>query len=442
MRFTFAALLIAVSATPLPAQTARTEHLSTDPAFRPLFNGVDLSGWHNVNTAPSTWTVRDGMIVCTGRPTGLLRTDRMYENFILEMEWMHLDPKGNAGLFVWSDALPAPGAPFSRAIEVQVMVGSEGDWYTSDGDIFPIWGARMTPENGRGGDRAFPTEKRVKPAGQWNHYRVECDRGNISLAVNGRVVTRGRDASPRKGYIVLESEGTPIYFRNILVKELPPADPPPDPEHVAAADEGFVPLYNGVDFSGWKYGPEHEGHWKAADWKISFDGRGADLWTERSYRDFVLIADWRWTRPGTPTPRPVILPTGEQARNDDGSPRSVEVLDAGDSGIYLRGSSKSQVNIWCWPIGSGEVWGYRTDPAMPPEVKAAVTPSQPADAPIGQWNRFVITMQGERLTVVLNGRTVIDNARLPGVNREGPIALQKHGDPIEFANLYIRELRD
>lgn len=442
MRCRMTALLIVMLAPSVLAQEARTEYLTDDPAFRPLFNGVDLSGWVNVNTAPSTWTVRDGMIVCSGKPTGLLRTDRMYENFILEMEWMHLDPKGNAGLFVWSDALPAVGAPFSRAVEVQVMVGSEGDWFTSDGDIFPIWGARMTPENGRGGDRAFPTEKRVRPAGQWNHYRVECDRGHISLAVNGKVVTRGRDASPRKGYIVLESEGTPIHFRNLRIRELPPANPPLPPEQVASADEGFVPLYTGVDFSGWVFGPEHEGHWHSRDWKIVFDGKGTDLWTQRSCRDFVLIADWRWTQPGTPTPRPVILPSGEQARNEDGSPRTVEVIDAGDSGIYLRGSSKSQVNIWCWPVGSGEVWGYRTDPSMPAEVRAAVTPRENADAPIGKWNRFIITMKGDRLTVVLNGRTVIENARLPGVNREGPIALQKHDSPIEFANLFIRELID
>lgn len=413
-----------------------------EPGFVPLFNGTDLGGWHNVNTAPGTWTVRDGMIVCTGKPTGLLRTERMYENFVLEMEWKHLDPKGNAGLFVWSDALTAPGAPFSRAVEVQVMVGSEGGWYTSDGDIFPIWGARMTPENGRGGDRAFPTEKRMKPAGEWNHYRVECNKGEVSLAVNGKVVTRGREASPRKGYLVLESEGSEIHFRNLRIKELPPADPPLPPEHVARADEGFVPLYTGVDFSGWKYGPEHEGHWKAADWKIAFDGKGADLWSEKSYRDFVLIADWRWTQPGTPTQRPVILPTGEQARNDDGTPKTIEVIDAGDSGIYLRGSSKSQVNMWCWPVGSGEVYGYRTDAAMPPDVKAGVTPSQVADAPIGKWNRFVITMKGERLTVVLNGKTVIENARLPGVDREGPIALQMHNSPIEFANILIKELKD
>ena len=117
-----------------------------------------------------------------------------------------------------------------------------------------------------------------------------------------------------------------------------------------------------------------------------------------------------------------------------------EVLDAGDSGIYLRGNSKSQVNIWCWPIGSGEVYGYRTDENMPPEVRKAVTPKVKADAPPGRWNRFIITMKGDRLTVELNGKTVIDNARLPGVPDRGRLALQSHGAPIEFANLLIKKL--
>ncbi|HJN16157.1 MAG TPA: DUF1080 domain-containing protein, partial [Armatimonadota bacterium] len=103
-------------------------------------------------------------------------------------------------------------------------------------------------------------------------------------------------------------------------------------------------------------------------------------------------------------------------------------------------NSKSQVNMWCWPVGSGEVSGYRKDAEMPAEVRAGVTPTEPADNPIGKWNRFLITMRGDRLTVVLNGKTVIKDAELPGVPETGPIALQHHGDSIQFANIFIREL--
>lgn len=422
-------------ATP-PREERATSYLSDEPGFVELFNGRNLDGWVNVNCDDSTWRVRDGVIACSGVPTGVLRTEKQYENFILEVEWKHLQSPGNGGIFVWSDALPARGVPFTRSIEVQVMVGAEGDWYTSDGDMFPIHGARMTPENGRGGSRAFPTEKRVQPAGEWNHYRITCFDGSVSLAVNGKVVTRGHDASPRKGFICLESEGSEVLFRNVRIKELPSSGT----NDTAREDEGFVSLYGGVDFEGWKFGPEHEGHWKAQDWTISFDGEGADLWSEKSFKDFVLIADWRWVNGGEAAMRPVILPSGEVEKDASGNDVMREVLDAGDSGIYLRGSSKSQVNIWCWPCGSGEVYGYRTDGSMPAEVRAGVTPREVADAPIGQWNRFVITMKGELLTVELNGKVVIENARLPGVAEEGPIALQMHHAPIEFANVFVKEL--
>src|SRR5215831_14784730 len=97
--------------------------LQADDDFRPLFNGTDLGGWVPVNVAPETFTARDGMIVSTGKPTGVLRTDRPYENFVIELEWRHLQPGGNAGLFLWSDALPAVGVPFTRSFEVQILDG-------------------------------------------------------------------------------------------------------------------------------------------------------------------------------------------------------------------------------------------------------------------------------------------------------------------------------
>ncbi|MEC8560317.1 MAG: DUF1080 domain-containing protein, partial [Planctomycetota bacterium] len=100
---------------------ALTGCLQAAEDFTPLFNGTDLEGWVNVNGAESTWRAEDGMIRCTGLPTCVLRTDRMYENFVLELEWRHQSPTGNAGVFVWSDPLPAKGVPFTRAVEVQVM---------------------------------------------------------------------------------------------------------------------------------------------------------------------------------------------------------------------------------------------------------------------------------------------------------------------------------
>ena len=415
-----------------------------DKEFVPLFNGKDFTGWVNVNCAPETWTVKDGIIVCSGIPTGVLRTEKQYENYILELEWRHIKEGGNAGLFIHSDPITAPGQPFTRSIEVQILDGRNTENYTSHGDVFAIHGATMKPDKPHPGGwmRSLPSERRCKPAGQWNHYRVESRDGQISLAVNGKVVTRASEANPRKGYICLESEGSEAHFRNIRIQQLPGSNPPA--EMVAKKDEGYRILYNGLDLHGWKTAPGHEGHWQAKDWILDYDGKSEaddkNLWTEKEFGNFVLIVDWRQPAKPVIDNVPTILPDGSEATDPNGKPLTVPVLDAGDSGIYLRGSSTSQVNIWNWPVGSGEIWGYRTDKNMPAEVRAASTPILNADNPIGQWNRFEITVIDDRVTVVLNGKTVIRDAKLPGMPKRGPIALQHHGDPIQFANIYIKEL--
>jgi len=414
------------------------------PGWQALFNGKDLNGWVNVNCAPNTFTVRDQMIVSTGVPTGVMRTEKQYENFELELDWRHIKQGGNAGCFVWADPMTSPGVPFARAIEVQILDGRNSDTYTSHGDLFAIHGAFFKPDrpHPKGWMRCLPSEWRSKPAGEWNHYHVLCSNGVIQLAVNGKVVSGGSESKPRKGYICLESEGSECHFRNLRIKEL--ASTHSGADETAPLAENFKPLYTGIDLAGWKQEPGHQGHWQPKDWILDYDGKSEasekHLWSEKSYGDFVLICDWRWTAKGTKQMRPIILPSGEYATDADGKQKTMEVMDAGDSGIYLRGSSKSQVNIWCWPSGSGEVWGYRLDTNLPQAVRAAVTPRMKADKPIGQWNRFIITMKGDRLTVNLNGQTVIEDALLPGVPKRGPIALQHHGDPIQFANIFIKEM--
>jgi hypothetical protein len=422
---------------PLPLAAA-------DDGMVTLFNGKDLTGWVNANCAPETFFVRDGLLVTTGLPMGFLRTEKQYENFIIELEWKHIKEKGNSGLFIWADALPAPGSPFARAIEVQILDGLNTENYTSHGDLFSIQGATCKPDrpHPKGWMRCLPSEHRSKPAGEWNHYRVECNDGVIKLAVNGKVVSGLSQCKPRKGYICLEAEGSECHFRNLRIKELPGTNP--RPEEIAEAAKGFKPMFNRLDLAGWSQDAGHKGHWQFKNGILDYDGKSAakekDLWTEKEYGDFVLMCDWRWSAKPVKTKRPIILPNGDYALDEAGKQKEVEVLDAGDSGIYVRGSSKSQVNMWCWPIGSGEVYGYRTDKKMPAEVRAGVTPKTAADKPIGQWNRFIITMKGDRLTVNLNGVEVISQAQLPGVATKGRIALQHHGDPVQFANVFIREL--
>jgi len=177
-----------------------------------------------------------------------------------------------------------------------------------------------------------------------------------------------------------------------------------------AAPEGFRPLFDGKNLDQWKLSDEAAKHWTVADGVLKYDGKNRDLWTKQSFADFVLKVDWR-------------MPANS------------------DSGIFLRGFPKAQANIWTSPLGSGEVWGYRTDKNLPEEIRKAATPKKKADKPVGQWNSFVITLKGDRLTVVLNGEEVISDAELPGLPKSGPIGLQHHGMPIEFRNIFIKELK-
>jgi hypothetical protein len=180
--------------------------------FTPLFNGKDLTGWVNVNTAPGTFFVKDGQIITTGQPTGFLRTDKQYENFELELDWMHVEKTktANSGLFVWGDPLPAVGTPYTRGIEVQVLINyPKVDWATNHGDVFAIWGATCVPDrpHPKGAMRCLPSENRVKGGGEWNHYKVIANNGAIKLHVNGKEVSGVSKVTPRKGYLALDSEG-------------------------------------------------------------------------------------------------------------------------------------------------------------------------------------------------------------------------------------------
>lgn len=407
-----------------------------------LFNGRNLDGWVNVQGANDSWRVSDGILVCTGEPRGFLRTTKMYENYILEVEWRHVSAGGNSGVFFHADALPQIGAPYPRCIEAQLLDEDHGS-------LFGIRGASIVPlthpdKKGRTA-MARPLEKRCNPAGQWNQYVLTSQAGTVELAVNGKVVTRASRTSLVKGYIGLQSEHSEVHFRNIRIRELPTSNP--KMESVAQADQGFVSLFDGVSFTGWNHLPGHAGHWAAHDGEFHYDGQAEskrradkDLWTKKAFGDFVLIADWRLPAKPIMKPNPVVLPSGDFVYDKQGKRKTFQHLDAGDSGIYLRGNSKSQVNIWSQKLGSGEINGYRTDHNLPAEIRKACLPAKNADRKFGQWNRFVITMRGDRVTVVLNSETVINEAQLPGVPARGAIGLQHHNDPVQFRNLFIREL--
>jgi hypothetical protein len=343
------------------------------------------------------------------------------------------------------------GGPFPRGIEVQVLDPGfalthkgENEWFTCNGDLFAVQGATMTPFGriSKTGKRSFPVEDRTKPSPEWNHYRLVADRGELRLSVNGKEVTVGKDCVPRRGFLSLEAEGSEAHFKNIRIKELPPSNTPPD--QTANAYEGFKPMFNGKDFGGWKYSDALSKVWIVSGSHFSTQavekGGGRDLWSEKSYRDFELIVDWRLTRKPQLKALPTFTEDGLYVRDAKGQIVRKEIKDAGDSGIHLRGSPNHQVNIWSQPMGSGDIQEIHKDEKIPAELRRAMLPKVRADAPFGKWNRFVITLKGDRVTVMLNGETVVDHAQLPGIPAEGPIGLQYHGDPVEFTNVFIREL--
>lgn len=197
-----------------------------------LFNGKDLEGWVNVNTDEDTWKVRDGLLVCTGKPIGVMRTEKQYENFLLHVEWRHMEAGGNSGVFAWSEGTVPDGRRLPKGMEVQMLElewpnlhpdkdGNPAPIAYVHGELFGANGLETLPDNPRG-NRSKSIENRCKGKGEWNVYDAVFVDGVVKLSVNGKFVNGVSKASIKKGYLCLESEGAEIHFRDIRVLELPP----------------------------------------------------------------------------------------------------------------------------------------------------------------------------------------------------------------------------
>ena len=350
---------------------ATTAKAGDADGFVSMFNGRDLTGWTNINCAPETWTVRDGLIHCTGKPTGALRTTRQYENFIMEVEWRHLEHGGNSGIFMWGTAISAPGVPFLRGIEVQVLdhgyatdfekkTGKKSDWFTTHGDVFPIHGATMIPLGKHRGSRSFPSGEFSKGTNEWNHYHIVGNHGSLRLSVNGHEVSGGDDCNYRKGYLALESEGSHIDFRNLRIKELPSSNPAP--ELVAPTDPGWAPLYNGVDLRGWKSVGDAKTRWQPSDWRLVLqEGAAAakqTLWTEAEFGDVEFVMDVQPGKTATGDAAPALLVRGHDRTGteiklgfDTGKGGRVRVQVKGNEAIVFHGEGEvARVPV---PAGKG-----------------------------------------------------------------------------------------
>jgi hypothetical protein len=209
---------------------------------------------------------------------------------------------------------------------------------------------------------------------------------------------------------------------------------------------GYKPLAEGDSLAAWDVKPWHTGHWTIKGGLISYDGKAKgkfqdnSLWTEKSYGDFEMYAEWCLPEKPKMKPTPIVLYNGDFLMGDDGKRVTRPHLDAGDSGLLFRGTSKCQANIWSQELGSGEINGYRTDHKMPQTVRRACIPIKNADRPSGEWNVFLVTIKGSRITTELNGERVIDTPDLPDLPKSGPIGLQHHGDPVQFRQLWVKSL--
>jgi hypothetical protein len=394
--------------------------VASKAAGRPLFNGKDLTGWKGQG-----YLVEDGSMVCTPEGRNLM-TEQTFSHYILDFEFQ-LSPGANNGLGIH---YPGAGDAAYTGMEIQILDSGHPKYkdlndHQLHGSLYAIAPARQ----------GF-----LRPVGEWNKQQVLVAGAQIQIFLNGEMILKAnldalsqehpkhQGVKRRSGHISLLGHGDRVAFRNIQIQELPPLA---NEEGVKAA--GFTKLFNGETLEGWKHMPDTS-NWFAMDSMLRHNGQSGairDLWTQKHYQDFTLVFDWRWSGRGVIQSRPRV--------QRDGSESGTVEIEELDSGIYLRGNTNSQVNLWNWPIGSGEVYGYRTNPSLPPEVRAMVTPRMSADRPVGEWNRMMITLKGSSLSVTLNGVTVIDRATLSGIPHQGPIGLQHHGSAIDFANLWLKE---
>jgi hypothetical protein len=200
---------------------------------------LTLTNFVHVNCESNTWSLTNGVIHCTGKPVGVIRSPNVHTNFELVAQWRHLRSAGNSGIFVWAtpdsiQALEKGNGRLPTGVEVQVLdhgyteqyekqTKKKADWFTSNGDVFPTGSTKMKPfpPVSPNGERSFPRKNLSKGIGEWNHYYVRAINGEVRLWVNGEEVSGGTDIRPAWGYLCLESEGSPVEFKEIRMRELP-----------------------------------------------------------------------------------------------------------------------------------------------------------------------------------------------------------------------------
>jgi hypothetical protein len=265
--------------------------------------------------------------------------------------------------------------------------GKKSDWFTTHGDVFPIHGATMKPFGRHNGERSFPSEDRSKASPEWNHYRIVGTNGVLRLSVNGKEVSGGENCNYRKGYLALESEGAPVEFRNVRIKELPSSGAAA--ELTSPLDLGWRPIFTGLDLRGWRTSTATGYRWQAGGGRIVLkDGladAAATLWTEKEFGDAEFVVDCRPAKPADG--KSAVVPT-------------IELRGVDDKGAIVK--------------------------------LEGATP--------GSYQRHVITVKGREVTVKRNDKET-QRFMLPAdAPARGAFGLRDSGGAAEFMNLYVRDL--
>lgn len=462
-------LLLGLNAGLAPSADAQKKKKGPDPAlvagtktqamldkvdnWQPLFNGKDFKGW----TGDIANYEIDGAKVTCPKGAHSIATEKEYGDFILDFSFK-LETAGNNGIGL---RVPKDGSPHLGGMEIQILDSEykNAKAWQKHGSIYGVVPAKVGY---------------LKPAGEWNHETIICIEDHVKIIVNGAVIVDANldRVSPidghehsglrnPKGHLMILGHNDRVEFKDLKIADFSPSPAKPKSDEDNTPPKGFTTLFNGKDLKGWKGLADGNAlkrralkgddlkkaqeiadklmneHWSVKDGVLIYDGTGKSLCTAKDYGDFEFYIDWK-------------IPAGA------------------DSGIYLRGTP--QVQIWDpWDNTLKDRKAKTSKPATTPEDIVAAyrtgrnlgsgglwnnkhSRNQPltlADNPIGEWNTFLIRMVGEKVTIWLNGKLIVDRTvlenfwdktRTTPVFREDQIELQHHGSDLYFKNLYLREI--
>ncbi len=213
-RLTLTAALLASAFVNAFAADAITPSAKTE-----LFNGKDTVGWvvHPAETSKDTWSIKDGILACTGKPSGFLRTEKSYKQYRFTVEW-RFTKTGNTGVVVH---MTPPDAVWPKSIECQGMHKNQGDFYFWNGAT--LTGGTELKDKKSGKIRGYRLGKQSdaeKPAGEWNTFTTVCDGNTVTILVNGKEVNKATGTNLSEGFIGLQVEGGAFEVKRCTLEPL------------------------------------------------------------------------------------------------------------------------------------------------------------------------------------------------------------------------------